>query len=479
MSSSFGIPETSIKHSDIVIEGAQRVREQVIRDIIKSLYRGTDSHDGHKVAALAEAELLGLGVFKYVRVHYREPFLPYSRGGVTVRCKEAPRLMMQPAVSIGFNTESEAPVQGSVSATVRNATGLADTVEVSYKSGLHVTADMDRSVPQSGKLATTTEHQFMARYTTIPGFLTKFTGPRPLPKMDVTAWHSMVPLGGMLGSPMREHGSRIQLRLHEPRKWNVSTANFTTYSLDCSKRKVEHDLRGRVAPEVEHWSVQGPALHVAAAVEAISDTRDKTVFPTKGVYFQRLAEIGTTSYGHNLSDLANGFFAKLTCEARKAKTTSTRIGSFTQATTFKGGYLFSTNASHISDRFFLGGPMDIRGETMQGMGPRIHKTRLGGVAFWAFGHSLLTQRLTPPSWPVDGRLQGFVNAGALAPDAAGTKVPTLYSLWAGTHINAGVGLAVGISDQLRLEMNYVLPVVRMDGPRRKGRFQFGIGLSFL
>lgn len=130
----------------------------------------------------------------------------------------------------------------------------------------------------------------------------------------------------------------------------------------------------------------------------------------------------------------------------------------------RAGYVPRT---HLLDRFNLGGPLDLRGFKQNHVGPHDSGDALGGELMAATGISLFS--------PIRGlnkdfRAHAFVNAGALSP--LRTRVLPVPS------VSSGFGLVYANSN-MRVELNFALPVVsRVDEVLHKG-FVFGIGLDFL
>lgn len=155
--------------------------------------------------------------------------------------------------------------------------------------------------------------------------------------------------------------------------------------------------------------------------------------------------------------------------------------------------------SILPDRFTLGGPTDVRGFRMAGLGPHEGGDALGGDVYAAGGASLLvplprTGRDTPL------RLQAFVNAGRLValrgggrssnkkeerlalerPGAAWESVKRTVGDLRNELPSTAAGLGLVYAHPMaRFELNFSLPLfVRRDELARKG-IQFGIGVTFL
>ncbi|GKY90445.1 hypothetical protein MPSEU_000018300 [Mayamaea pseudoterrestris] len=147
------------------------------------------------------------------------------------------------------------------------------------------------------------------------------------------------------------------------------------------------------------------------------------------------------------------------------------------------GYLHNLNfggltrPATISDRFFVGGPMQLRGFSPSGIGPRAKTLAqgpgdaLGGDFYYTA--SLMASVLNPALARINARLFGFCNVGTCV-----GSVHQLNPLQVLTSTRASVG--VGLSTCLfgpRLELTYALPI--RSGPRDVTRqFQLGMGFTF-
>jgi outer membrane protein insertion porin family len=147
--------------------------------------------------------------------------------------------------------------------------------------------------------------------------------------------------------------------------------------------------------------------------------------------------------------------------------------------------------SRLNDRFQIGGPTDVRGFRVSGIGPRDGTDALGGDVYAAGSANLLV--------PVPGvgkhhplRFQVFVNgARSLALKESereasmdGTAVrKSVYSTVAELGnglptMAAGLGL-VYAHPAARFELNFSLPLVVRKGEDARKGFQFGIGMEYL
>ncbi|OTA96210.1 hypothetical protein M434DRAFT_393065 [Hypoxylon sp. CO27-5] len=158
--------------------------------------------------------------------------------------------------------------------------------------------------------------------------------------------------------------------------------------------------------------------------------------------------------------------------------------------------LSGASPSRINDRFTLGGPTDVRGFSLGGLGPRDGNDALGGDVFAAGSVNMLIPlpRIGPES---PFRLQLFANGGRLVAMKNKTKGGDIYTqrLSAGTvwdgmisatkdlstglpSIAAGIGL-VYAHPVARFELNFSLPLVMRRGEDARKGLQVGVGINFL
>jgi len=149
--------------------------------------------------------------------------------------------------------------------------------------------------------------------------------------------------------------------------------------------------------------------------------------------------------------------------------------------------------SRINDRFQLGGPGDIRGFRLSGLGPRDGTDAVGGDLYAAASANLL---FPIPRVGLDRpfRFQAFVNGGRLLAlkgtgtnekrDSRGSAVQksvsrTVQELGNGLpSMAAGFGL-VYAHPAARFELNFTLPLVLRRGEDARKGLQFGIGINVL
>ena len=217
-----------------------------------------------------------------------------------------------------------------------------------------------------------------------------------------------------------------------------------------------------------------PSLKNSVQYTLNLDGRDHPVTPTQGGLFRCESELA--GFGGDVS------FAK-------AKVTTQVFQPlfglpFVLGVTLRGGLLcpLSTlgnayNESHVSDRFWMGGPLDFRGFTYKGVGPRsAEKTigakggdSLGGDIMWSIGTAL-----SFPREPLDiGNIRGqfFLNAGNLTEWGASFR-----TIVRGARASCGLGVILPLPIG-RLEATYAY-VLRSNGSDQTRGFQLGFGIDF-
>ncbi|KAK2153083.1 hypothetical protein LSH36_308g02016 [Paralvinella palmiformis] len=137
----------------------------------------------------------------------------------------------------------------------------------------------------------------------------------------------------------------------------------------------------------------------------------------------------------------------------------------------------------ISDRFFIGGPLTLRGFNFKGAGPNQDGSALGADTYWTAGLHLYTPLPFRPGRGGFGdyfRLHGFLNAGNLADTSLKQGYKQMLSNLAhDLRWSYGVGVVARIGGIARLELNYCWPMRVQSGDSLNPGLQFGIGIHFL
>ncbi|KJZ71665.1 hypothetical protein HIM_08977 [Hirsutella minnesotensis 3608] len=152
--------------------------------------------------------------------------------------------------------------------------------------------------------------------------------------------------------------------------------------------------------------------------------------------------------------------------------------------------------SRLNDRFLLGGPTDVRGFKLGGLGPHDGQDAVGGDLFAAGSINMLLP--LPYKGPDSGlRFQLFANGGRLVAledrsrgketgsQGMSAKAVTNGMLRAfGNLVNGAPSMAAGVGlvyahPVARFELNFSLPLVMRRGEVSTKGLQMGVGISFL
>ena len=234
----------------------------------------------------------------------------------------------------------------------------------------------------------------------------------------------------------------------------------------------------------------------------INDKRDNPFLPSRGFCAKTVSEIA--GWGPLKGDVG---FWKSEFETQAALPVSLpglRDSGITFTAGLRAGVLYplglgfgssqNPKPSRINDRFQLGGPTDVRGFRVGGLGPRDGPDAVGGDVFAAGSANLLFPLPgVGPERPL--RWQLFVNGGRLlalkgmemgerrgrSDDGSVQKsvYSTIAELGKGLPSTSfGVGL-VYAHPAARFELNFGLPLVLRKGEDARKGLQFGIGINFL
>ncbi|KER28355.1 hypothetical protein T265_04812 [Opisthorchis viverrini] len=308
------------------------------------------------------------------------------------------------------------------------------------------------------------------------------------------------------------------------------------FQWDANWREVE--ARDNTTP----WAVRkesGAALKVGLKHTFEHDTRSDMVFPDSGFLFRLSKELATISPGSPTGQMApdkvtspsvarpsddRAFQLKVEGLAHKPfRLTDWLVGEVTCSAGLT--HSLSRHPIHIVDRFFLGGPLELRGfqwRTVSPMQPLLEPTPfnlptadvvnetvdttqtstasrspVGSDGFWLTGAHFYTP--LPFFGAEEGslashfRLHAFCLAGStldspvqrvLDSIAASTSDQTSLARRLLTELSSqpravvGGGLVIRFAGLLRIEINYCVPFKSQPGDLLKSGFNFGFGIAY-
>lgn len=293
-------------------------------------------------------------------------------------------------------------------------------------------------------------------------------------------------------------------------KWGTPNGQLHEFSYNGFWRQVT-GLSSNASPTVR--ADAGDSFKSSLKYMWVNDKRDVPLLPQRGYLLKSVAELA--GFGPLKGDVS---FSKMEVESQVAIPVPipTNFGrnrvSFTAG--FRAGVLYplqstagsgSTSGNRaplhslINDRFQLGGPTDIRGFRLSGLGPRDGTDAVGGDVYAAGGASILFP-LPRVKDETPLRFQVFVNGGRLLAlrdsDAAGKGKERIENSAASDTTAAAVKRTVsGLADgwpscsagfglvyahpAARFEVNFSLPLVLREGEEGRKGLSFGVGINFL
>lgn len=196
------------------------------------------------------------------------------------------------------------------------------------------------------------------------------------------------------------------------------------------------------------------------------DTTDNSILPTEGFSLRVCSEVA----GHNL-----GGDIKFIKNEIEHQMNFSLFSDLVLQLTANAGYMTPNEKHNISDKFFLGGPLGLRGFQLRGVGPQCEGASLGGTTYWSTGCHLYSPLPFRRGHGFIGeylRVHSFITAGTLC---EGWDTEKLQD----PRVSTGIGLVLSLGHMARIELNYVLPVKHQRSDRTNGGLQLGIGVDFL
>ncbi|CAX43070.1 sorting and assembly machinery (SAM) complex subunit of the mitochondrial outer membrane, putative [Candida dubliniensis CD36] len=208
------------------------------------------------------------------------------------------------------------------------------------------------------------------------------------------------------------------------------------------------------------------------------DTRDNKHLPTIGKFLQIGIEYNNPSL--LLMRFKNQYpFIKTVAQTQFVQ--QLPIIKSNLIITNKFGLLYPLNndksSSSLLDRFYIGGPNDVRSFLLNGLGPKDYNSCIGGDLFFNGGISLITD--IPKYNESNFKIHNFINFGRLV--GFNKEISLFNNLQKLTNqysISYGFGILFN-HPMARFELNFVLPLVTHERDSLRKGIQYGIGVSFL
>ncbi|XP_009861082.2 sorting and assembly machinery component 50 homolog A-like [Ciona intestinalis] len=286
--------------------------------------------------------------------------------------------------------------------------------------------------------------------------------------------------------PMR--GSNVKLRLLQEKQ----DCYWSSYGMTIRGGEVglEGSVRGNThrLSWVGHWrellclnrntafdvrEQMGQSLKSSIIHSMTVDHVDDVILPMRGGLVKMEEEVA--GVGGDVS------FIKETMEAKVAATIFDKI---TFVASLHCGVMVGWRGVSVCDKFFIGGPLTLRGFELNSVGARSAGDYLGSGAFWLSGLHVYTplpfywSRFGGGSWLDNFRTHAFVNGG--------NSFDVNINQSAGANFNAatnnirlscGVGLVYKFMNSARIELNFCVPLRNVATDKVVNGLQFGIGVT--
>jgi len=278
-------------------------------------------------------------------------------------------------------------------------------------------------------------------------------------------------------------------------RWITPTGHRHEFSYTGMWRQVTA-LAGNASPTVRNDA--GDSVKSSITHTWISDRRNSPLLPSQGYLMKTVSEIaGLGPLGGDVafwkSEIETSGAVAIPIPGVRGDSGISMTGGFRTGMIYPLplGMGSESKPTRVNDRFQLGGPTDVRGFKIAGLGPRDGPDAVGGDVYAAAGVNLLFPfpRVGKDS-PL--RFQIFANGGRLlALKSAGEKggmnsktvqksvYRTVAELANGLpSLAAGFGV-VYANPVARFELNFTLPLVLRRGEEGRKGLQFGVGINFL
>lgn len=421
----------------INVDGLARTKNDIVEDCIRELFKAKDFQDVLLKAHRARVKLDELGCFKNISV-----FIDTSKGTkatpdgleVTFNVKEHKRLTGGVSTQVGNN-------EGALLVGLRapNLFGRGERVQVEYSHGSKRTSNFNLA------------------------FIKPFRG-RHRPTFTTSVFQSQSEWPSS-GYKQLERGLLFDLGFYSAPflkhnfQWEANIRDLSVLS-----RTSSFEVR-----EQSGLSLKSALRHILSC-----DLRDDLIFPSTGSLIQFTSEIA--GVGGDVGFLKNDFFLQGNYSL---------LEDIVIQGCLAGGYMSSISNDmkiSMSDMYYLGGPLSIRGFQMRGVGPHSDGDALGCTSYWSAGLHLFTPLPFRPGRGGFGELfrtHFFVNGGNVGNFRVAKDSNIVDTLRANMRLSYGLGVALRLGNMARLEVNYCFPYIFDKGDQTHPGVQFGIGVQFL
>ncbi|KAI8149889.1 surface antigen-domain-containing protein [Fennellomyces sp. T-0311] len=430
MATSIPVPsEAPLRVDALRILGTSITRESFLNGIINDVFDAKTTGNVLESVKEAAAKLQRHDIFEEIKVYMDTSRANPDSVNVTFDLKEKTKGVYQTTLAVA---ENEANMTGAVS--LRNIFGGAETATARFAFGNRTKAEVE------GALSTPVQGS-------------------PDVRLEAFAKGSI------------KDFSMINRYDERAKSTGVRVKGVTSYGKHELAYALTHrDVIGQPKSSATVRADTGENIKSAVTHAFVHDTRDHVTMPTKGKYLAVIQELA------GVGQRGDAAFFKHEVAAQVHQPLG---GDITLSAGLKCGLLVPTDGKkiNVSDRFYVGGPLSVRGFEMGGIGPRDGNDAVGGNVYYAAGASLTAPIPGADHLPI--RVHAFFNAGNLANKAKDAPLNgTLEELINESRTAAGFGL-IFHHELARVEANFCIPLRFKASDLPRHGFQLGLGVNFL
>jgi len=433
------------------VNGTKFTKRSLIEKQLNSLFQAKTLKEILEETDSICGKLNRLGIFKELGVNLDVPQSKIidseNEVNVIINLKEKPRFWARTGTEVGNN-------EGNLNASVnlRNLFGSGENFEANASYGVDSTT-IERNKQSSKLLPIKTQKNSIYKLC--------YTSPiNGNPDRIFETVASQMNMSHAIFSSFNEFSNNIGFKFRK-----LSLYGMNEYGYIASWRQI-NNIGKNASFSVR--SEAGNSFKSAIYHRYVKDTRNDSMLPSRGSLFKFYQELA--GLGGDVQFLKHEVETQWNYPLGKG---------FSLSSSLRGGLLLPlmNSKTRINDRFFIGGPLSVRGFNHYGLGPKDGKDVIGGDTYWTTGLSLYAPLPKLADKPIKTHM--FINAGSsILLNQKESLSENVNRLIQTPSISTGFGLAVKFSI-LRVELNYCLPIAVTKTDDFKKGLQFGVGLSFM
>ncbi|KAI8981058.1 surface antigen-domain-containing protein [Pilobolus umbonatus] len=419
------------------ILGANITRNSFLNSITSNVFNAKTTEEVLAKVQRVAAQLQNHDIFDEIKIYVDTNRDIPDTVDVTLRLKEKEKGVHQTSIKVDDN---KAELSGNIG--IRNVLGGAETISTSFSFGNRTKAAVGAA-------------------------------------LDIPFRNSAdSKLGIFINGGIRDH-SQINAYNETSKMIGLRFKTKTTYGHhELAYGSTHRDVLALTPSSTTVRAQSGDNSKSSILHSFVRDERDNDILPTRGHYFGLFQELAGADGKGDVNFMKNEINASFHHSNLKHSEDSGVILSLS----FRAGLFHSIENTekgvpHLSDRFYLGGPLSVRGFKNGGIGERDNNDALGGEAYYAAGASVISTLPGLNHLPVKAHV--FANAGSIVTSTRGVKVSDTIQRLADTpRTSVGFGLIFHPSIA-RIEANYCIPLRSYSTDIPEPKIQLGFGVNFL